>query len=150
MESIVRAVAVYLMLLVIMRLSGRRTLAQITAFDFVLLLIIGEATQQALLGEDFSVTNATLVIMTLVGCDIGLSVLKRRSSTVAKVLDGCAMVVVEDGRPLRARMDAARIDVDDVLAAARKSHGIERLEQIRFAVFEASGTISIIPVRPRN
>ncbi|HWO93567.1 MAG TPA: hypothetical protein VNL92_02270, partial [Dehalococcoidia bacterium] len=66
MESIVRAAAVYLFLLVVFRLAGRRTLSQLTNFDFVLLLIISEATQQALLGQDFSMTNAFIVITLLV------------------------------------------------------------------------------------
>jgi uncharacterized membrane protein YcaP (DUF421 family) len=58
MESVLRATAIYVFLLLVFRITGKRSLAQITAFDFVLLLIIGEATQQALLGEDFSVINA--------------------------------------------------------------------------------------------
>ena len=78
MDSVLRASAVYFGLLIIMRLAGKRSLAQITTFDFVLLLIIGEATQNALLGQDFSMTNALIVIVTLVGIDIGLSLLKRR------------------------------------------------------------------------
>lgn len=78
MDAVLRAVAVYGFLLVIMRLSGKRTLAQVTAFDLVLLLIIGEATQQALLGDDFSVTNAFVVITTLIVCDIGMSLVKQR------------------------------------------------------------------------
>ena len=64
---------VYFFLLLLVRLSGKRTLAQVTTFDFVLLLIIGEATQQGLIGDDFSVTKALLLITTLLGIDIGLS-----------------------------------------------------------------------------
>ena len=70
MDAVLRAIAVYLVLLLLFRVAGRRTLAEITTFDFVLLLIIGEATQQALLGEDFSVTNAVIVIATLLFIDV--------------------------------------------------------------------------------
>ena len=66
MESVLRAAIVYVFLLVLFRLAGKRTLSDVTTFDFVLLLIISEATQQALLGEDFSLTNAFLVITTLI------------------------------------------------------------------------------------
>ena len=126
-------------------IGGQRSLAQITTFDFVLLLIIGEATQNALLGQDFSVTNAMLVIITLVTLDIGLSLLKRRSKRIDKWLDDVPLVIVEDGMPLKERMDKARVDIDDVLSAARHLQGIERLDQIRYAVLERSGGISIIP-----
>jgi uncharacterized membrane protein YcaP (DUF421 family) len=145
MDSVLRAVAIYVVLLVIFRISGKRSLAQITTFDFVLLLIIGEATQQALLGEDFSLTNAFVVIVTLIGLDIGLSLLKGRSRTLERVVDDLPLVIVEDGRPLQERMDKARIDQSDVLTAARELQGLERMDQIKYAVLERSGGISIIP-----
>jgi len=145
MDAVVRALAIYAVLMVLVRVSGRRTLGQITTFDFVLLLIIGEATQQALLGEDFSVTNAVLVIMTLVGADVAMSLLKQRLPLVAKLVDGVPMILVENGVPLRERMRWARVGEDDILHAARVSSGLERLDQIRFAVLEVSGEISIIP-----
>jgi uncharacterized membrane protein YcaP (DUF421 family) len=78
MDVILRGIAVYVFLLLVFRIAGRRTLSQITTFDFVLLLIIGEATQQALLGDDFSVTTGFLVVATLLVIDIGLSLLKGR------------------------------------------------------------------------
>lgn len=145
MDSVLRAVAIYVILLVIFRISGKRSLAQITTFDFVLLLIIGEATQQALLGEDFSLTNAFVVIVTLVGLDIGLSLLKGRSQKLERVVDDLPLLIVEDGRPLQERMDKARIDQSDVLTAARELQGLERMDQIKYAVLERSGGISIIP-----
>ena len=145
MDSVLRAAAVYIALMIIMRLAGKRSLAQITTFDFVLLLIIGEATQNALLGQDFSVTNALIVIITLVTLDIGLSVLKHHSKAVDKVLDDVPLVIVEDGVALKDRMDKVRVDEDDVLTAARHLHGLVRLDQIRYAVLERSGGISIVP-----
>lgn len=145
MESVLRAAAIYIGLLVIMRFAGKRSLAQITTFDFVLLLLIGEASQQALLGQDFSVTNALLVVITLVTLDIGLSLVKRRSKTLDKLLEDVPLVIVEDGVVLKERMAKARVDEQDVLTAARHLHGIERLDQIRYAVLERSGGISIIP-----
>jgi len=147
METVLRGVAIYVVLLVVFRIAGKRTLSQATTFDFVLLLIIGEATQQALLGEDFSVTNAILIIITLIGVDIALAKLKGRSATLEQLIDGVPLVIVEDGRPLKDRMDKARVDEDDVLTAARETQGLERMEQIKYAVLERSGGISIIPRR---
>ena len=145
MDSVLRAAAIYIGLMIIMRFAGKRSLAQITTFDFVLLLIISEATQQAMLGQDFSVTNALIVIITLVMLDIGLSFLKRGSKTVDKLLEDVPLVIVEDGVLLKDRMAKARVDEQDVMTAARHLQGIERLDQIRYAVLERSGGISIIP-----
>ncbi|MDP9472075.1 MAG: DUF421 domain-containing protein [Chloroflexota bacterium] len=145
MDSVFRAVAIYAFLLVLFRLAGKRSLAQITTFDFVLLLVIGEATQQALLGNDFSLINACVVVLTLLGLDVGLSLLKQRSTVLDKLVDDVAIVIVDDGRPLKDRMDKARIDESDILAAARELQGLERIDQIKYAVLERSGGISVIP-----
>jgi uncharacterized membrane protein YcaP (DUF421 family) len=145
MDAIARGTAMYVFVLVIMRVAGKRSIAQITTFDFVLLLIIAEATQQALLGEDFSLTHAFLVIATLVGLDIGLSLVKDRWPATERWVDGVPVVIVERGRPLRDRMHRERVDEADVLTAAREAHGIARMDQIEYAVLERSGGISIIP-----
>ena len=147
MDTVLRALAMYLFLLLIFRLSGKRSLAHITAFDFVLLLIIGEATQQALIGEDFSLVTAMLVIVTLSIADIGLSLLKDRYPRIERVIDDMPVVIVDHGRLLHARLAAERVDEKDVLAAARIRHGLERLDQIKYAVLETGGGISIIPYR---
>jgi uncharacterized membrane protein YcaP (DUF421 family) len=145
MDSVIRATVVYAFLLLVLRLAGKRTLAQVTSFDFVLLLIISEATQQAMIGEDNSMTNAAILIVTLVGLNILMSVLKQRSKFMERLLEDIPLVIVADGKPLLARMDKARVDVDDVLDAARESHGLEHLNQIKHAILERSGKISIIP-----
>jgi uncharacterized membrane protein YcaP (DUF421 family) len=150
MDAVLRAIGIYVFLLVLFRIAGRRSLAEMTAFDFVLLLIIGEATQQALLGDDFSVTNAAIVITTLIGLEMAFDAMAIRSQLFAKITSGVPMVLVENGRPLERRMRKARVTVDDVLQRARETRGIERLDQIKFAVLEASGGISIIPIEAKQ
>ncbi len=145
MDSVLRGVAIYFILLVILRVSGRRTLGQMTTFDFVLLLIIAETTQQALLGEDFSLTNAGLLIVTLIAVDIALSLLRERWPRLNGLIEGLPLILVEDGRPIKERVDQSRVGEEDILAAARESQGIERMEQIKYAVLERNGGISIIP-----
>lgn len=145
MDTVLKAAAIYLFLLVVMRLAGRRTLAEMTSFDLILLLIIGDASQQALLGDDFSLTNAMLCVLTLVVLDIGLSLLKRNSRTFDKVADGVPMLLVEFGVPLKDRMERSRVDEAEVLEAARRQQGLERMSDIRFAVLEVDGRISVIP-----
>ncbi|WP_460322690.1 DUF421 domain-containing protein [Pseudomonas ogarae] len=144
MDSVLRATAIYLALLVLFKIAGRRSLAELTTFDFVLLMIIGEATQQALLGDDFSLTNALMVIVTLIAIDVGLSLLKQRSQWVSQLIDGGPTIIVEDGKILRGRMRHARLIEADIMEAARSSQGIETLEQIKFAIIERNGKISVI------
>ncbi|ORL62952.1 DUF421 domain-containing protein [Pseudomonas putida] len=144
MDSILRAAAMYVALMLLFRIAGRRSLGDLTTFDFVLLMIIGEATQQALLGEDFSFVNAMLVIATLIVLDVGLSLAKLKSRRLARVLDGHATLVVEHGRFLHGRMRKARLTEDDILESARDSQGVETVEQIRYAIVERNGKISII------
>jgi uncharacterized membrane protein YcaP (DUF421 family) len=148
MDSVLRALAVYVFLLVIFRIGGKRTFAQITPFDFVLLLVVAEATQQALIKQDYSFTNAALVIITLVGIDIGLSLWRRRSRRVERLLDDTPLLLIVDGRPIPARMNKTRVDEADVMEAARLRHGLERMDQIKYAVLETNGNISIVPKRP--
>lgn len=145
MQSVLRAAAMFAVLLFLFRVTGRRTLGETNTFDFVLLLIISEATQQAMLGDDPSMNNAVLVAATLLLCNILLSLLKRRSGRIAKVLEGVPTLVVAHGRPLRDRLHQARLDGEDVLSAARQLQGLERMEQIRFAVLETSGRVTIVP-----
>ena len=147
MDSVIRALTIYVFLLVVFRIAGARAIAKITTFDFVLLLVIGEATQNALIGDDFSATTAFLVIVTLVGADILLSMLKRRSKLADMLLDGAPVIVVADGKPLADRMAKERVDESDILAAARELHGLERMDDVKYAVLERNGGLSIVPRR---
>jgi uncharacterized membrane protein YcaP (DUF421 family) len=147
MESVVRGLVVYFFLLLIFRISGKRTLAENTNFDLVLLLIISETTQQAMVDNDHSVVNGFLLIMTLIGASIGMSLLKQRLPALEKWLDGTPLVIVEDGKVLKDRMDKVRVDDADILEAARTLHGLERLDQIKYAIVERSGAITIVPLK---
>jgi len=149
MDSVLRAAAVYIFLLLVFRLAGNRSVAQITAFDFILLLIISEAIQQAIITDDYSVTNAFLVVTTLMGLDIMLSLWKQRSERFEKFLDGVPLALIENGKLFKDRMSMERVDANDILAAAREMQGLERLDQIKHAVVEASGGITIIPKKEK-
>jgi len=145
MEPFVRAASIYFVLFLLFRVAGRRTLAQLTNFDFVLLLIIGEAVQNGLLGNDFSLTNAFLTVLTLITLDIVLSLLKQWVPFLEKAMDGMPFVIVDHGKMLKDRMNKSRVDEMDVLEAARGKMGLERMEQIKYAVLEKTGEISIVP-----
>jgi uncharacterized membrane protein YcaP (DUF421 family) len=135
----------YFFVWLLLRIAGKRTLSETTVFDFVLLLILAETTQQALIGEDFSITNAVVLAITLVGLDILVSLLKQQFPRLDRIVDGQATVIVDNGRLLRERMRLVRVDEGDILEAARRLRGLERLDQIKYAILEQSGGISIIP-----
>jgi uncharacterized membrane protein YcaP (DUF421 family) len=145
MESVLRAAAIYVFLLTLFRIAGKRSLSEMSNFEFVLLLIVGEATQQAILGKDYSVINAFLVILTLVGLQIAFSAWKHRSERMRRLLDGLPVIIVENGKPFKERMAKMRVGEDAVMAAARELQGLERMDQIKYAVMESNGFISIIP-----
>jgi uncharacterized membrane protein YcaP (DUF421 family) len=144
-DSVVRAAVIYGLLLLIFRISGKRSLSQITTFDFIVLLIISEAIQGALNDDDNSLTNGLLVVGTLMGLDVALSFAKQKAMVLDRWLDDMPLVLVEDGKPLYDRMRKVRVDIDDVLTAGRELQGLERMDQIKYAVLERSGGISIIP-----
>ena len=147
METVIRAAGIYFFLLIVLRAAGRRTLSEMTTFDLVLLLIISEATQQGMISDDYSMTNAFLVILTLVGIDIFLSWIKSKWNWIDDIFSSIPMVIVAEGKPLKDRLVKARIDEGDILEAARILQGLERMEQIKYAILEKNGSISIIPKR---
>src|SRR5688572_20946993 len=136
MDSVLRGLIVYFFLLVVFRISGKRTLSQTTSFDLVMLLIISETTQQAMVDDDHSITNGFLLILTLVGTTVTLAWLKQRFPRLEQLLEGTPLVIIEDGRLHKDRMDSVRVDEEDILSAARQAHGLERLDQIKYAVVE--------------
>lgn len=145
MDIVLRAAAVYLFVLLLVRVRGKKSINQLEAFDFVLLLIISEATQQAMLGDDFSVTNGVLVVASLISVDLLLSLGKQHVPRLDRVLSGMPTVLMADGKLLHDAMQTEGIDEDDIMEAARSSQGLERLDQIRHVVMERNGSLSIIP-----
>lgn len=145
MDTIIRAAVVYVAMLVLFRIVGTRTLSQATTFDFVLLLFISEATQGALIDDDRSMTNSFLLVVTLLGMNVALSLLKQRSKRFEQLVDGTPIVLVENGKLHRTRLDKDRVDETDILEAARCAHGLERLDQLKYAVLEKNGEISVVP-----
>lgn len=145
MDSVLKAFVIYFGLWALLRITGRRTMGELSAFDLILFLVIGGATQRALVGQDYSLTTALVIVSTLIAIDVALSLIKRESKWVSRVLEGVPTVVVENGHPLAERLRRARISIDDVMQAARHTHGLERIDQVKFAILEANGDISIIP-----
>jgi uncharacterized membrane protein YcaP (DUF421 family) len=118
-----------------------------TSFDLVLVMVIGDMTQQALIGSDDRLGTVVVVVGTFIVLDATLGWFKGKSATLDHIVDGLPLLVVDRGRPLRDRMSREGIDEMDILTAARERHGLTSLDDIEYAVLEASGGLSIIPRR---
>ena len=149
MESVLRGLVVYVFLIVVFRLSGKRTLSQSTNFDLVLLLIISETIQEAMVDNDQSMTNGFLLILTLIGTTVLLSLLKQKFPALERILDGRPLLLIGDGQPRTESLEKSRVDQEDLLEVARMNHGLENLGQVKHAVLERNGRISIVPKEPR-
>ena len=147
MNPIFKGLLVYLFVLIIFRFMGKKNLAETTTFDLVLLLIISETTSNALTGDDPSLLACFLLVCTMTGADYLLGRIKLTNKKIDLVIDGAPLILVDEGKPLENRMRNVNVDLGDILEAARMMHGLERLEQIRYAVLEKDGSISIIPER---
>ena len=145
MEPVLRALGCYLLLLIVVRLSGKRGLAQVTIFDLILLLLISQTVGQALIGDDSSLTTAAVITVTLVVINRVTDAAAHRWADMSHVLEDAPLVLIENGQIHEDRMASMKIRIDDVLETARLEEGVERLEQIKHAILERSGAISSIP-----
>src|SRR3954454_4887212 len=144
MEPVLRAIGCYLILMVVVRLSGKRGLSEITIFDLVLLLLISQTVGQALLGNDSSLPTAVIITITLVVVNRANDTVAHRWADMSHVLEDAPLILIEDGVVHEDRMTRMKIRLDDILENGRLDEGVERLDQIKHAVLERSGAISIV------
>lgn len=145
MEIVIRVAIIYFFLLIMLRFAGKATLAETSTFEFVVLLIVSEAVQEAMMGGDSSLTAAFLAILTLVFLSIVMTLVRQRFKFIEKLFEDTPLIIVENGKILNERMNKSRIDEGDIMAAARQHQGLERLDQIKYAVLEKNGGITVIP-----
>jgi uncharacterized membrane protein YcaP (DUF421 family) len=138
-----RAAAGYLLLLFAVRLIGRRAASMMAPFDLVLLFLFGGMMINAILGEDHSFSGAVSGVFTIGLMHILVSWLKTRYPAVGRIVDGTPIVVYAQGHWHRKRMRALRLNEQDIMAAARQ-RGLERLDQVRYAIAERDGKIAIV------
>jgi uncharacterized membrane protein YcaP (DUF421 family) len=144
MDLAIRAVALFGFVYLLTRIIGRRELSSMEPFDLILLIVIGDAIQQGLTQDDYSVTGAVIVIGTFAILQILISYLSYRFPRLRPALDGEPIVVVQDGQAIEKNMKRERITLGEVMVEARLQQ-VSQLDDIAWAVLETSGKISIIP-----
>jgi uncharacterized membrane protein YcaP (DUF421 family) len=143
MDIVLRAVVVFVFLLVLMRVIGRRELSSLQPFDLILLIILGDAVQQGLTQDDYSLTGALLAIGTIAVLQVFVSWIGFRFPKARPVLEGTPIVVVQDGEVIERNLKRERLSVDEIREAARLE-GIAHLADVKWAVLETTGHISFI------
>lgn len=143
MEIVLRASVVFLALFLLTRGLRKRALAELSPFEMILLVSIGDIIQQGVTQEDYSLTGAGLAAGTFAFWIALLTWVTYRSDRARRLLEGVPLVLVRDGEPVQAALDLEHMPLDEVLEAARQQ-GVSDLGDIRYAVLEVSGKISII------
>lgn len=143
MELVIRATVVFWFLWLVVRGTGKRSLAELTPLDFLLIVIIGDLAQQGVTQEDMSVTGALVAVSVFVVWTLTADGLARRWNGASRLLAGEPAIIVRDGRPMVERLERERITLDDLREAARMK-GIADLSEVRIAVLETDGEFSFI------
>ena len=143
MDIVLRGIAVFFALFLLMRVIGKRELSKLEPFDLILLIILGDAVQQGLTQDDYSLTGALLAIGTIAVLQVAFSYLNFRFPRLRPLLNGEPIIVVQDGKAIERNLRRERLTLDDIAESARLQ-GIGSLEDVAWGVVETSGTISFI------
>jgi uncharacterized membrane protein YcaP (DUF421 family) len=142
-EIVIRTVIIFVFILLLTRAIGRKELSELTAFELILLVTIGDLIQQGVTQEDQSLTGAILAVGTIGLLIVCLSYASFRWRGLRRFVRGLAVVVVRDGRPVEEAMRIERLTTDDVIESAREQ-GIDDLGKVKLAVLEPDGKFSFI------
>jgi len=144
-EIVLRVALIYLFLVVVMRLSGKREVGQMSILELIVVLLISDAVQNSMVGDNTSWWGGMVAVLTLLGLDYAFSLLTLRSKRLRKVIEGEPRLLVRDGKILRKAVREEKVELDEVTRAIR-AHGLARVEDVRLAVLETDGSISVIAI----
>jgi uncharacterized membrane protein YcaP (DUF421 family) len=143
MDVVLRGIALYVVVVFVMRVIGRRELSSMTPFDLVLMIILGDAIQQGLTQDDYSVTGAILAVATIATLQVFTSYLSFRSRRARKILEGEPIVVIDRGQIVEHNLKRERMTADEVAEEMRQQQ-IASIDQVEWGILEANGSISFI------
>lgn len=144
METVIRVFLVYVFLIVGLRIMGKREFSQLSPLELVTLLLLPEILGQSIMREDFSLTNGLIAVSTLFGLVFLSALLQYRSKTFAFLVAGEPSILVANGNWMPEHLNKERISPEEVYSEMHKS-GLERLAQVKWAILETDGKISIVP-----
>jgi uncharacterized membrane protein YcaP (DUF421 family) len=144
MDLVLRATVIFFFIFLVTRVAGKRELSTMEPFDLILLVVLGDLVQQGVTQSDYSVTGAIVVITTMTLLTVGLSYVNFRVRRLRGVLEGEPVVLVENGAQIERNMRRERITTEDLEAAGRQQQ-VTSIADMRWAVLETSGRISVIP-----
>jgi uncharacterized membrane protein YcaP (DUF421 family) len=142
-EVVVRCAIIFFALLAGLRLTGKRQSAHVTLFDLILLLLIANAAQNAMVGTDSSLLGGLVAMGTLLGVNAGVAWLSRRNKRVGRMIQGVPTVLIRHGEVIAENLRREGMGQDDLLRALRE-HGVEDARAVRTAILEVDGTISVL------
>jgi uncharacterized membrane protein YcaP (DUF421 family) len=143
MDLVLRATVVFFLMLVITRAVGRRELSSMEPFDLILLVVMGDLIQQGVTQSDYSLTGATIVIVTIAVLTVGTAYLSYRFRRLRPLLEGEPVVLVAGGRVIESNLRRQRMTVEELLAEARLQ-SIGGLDAVEYAVLETNGRVSFL------
>jgi uncharacterized membrane protein YcaP (DUF421 family) len=144
----VRTALIYLAVYAGLRLTGKRELGQMTVFDLVVILLIANAVQNAMVGPDTSVTGGMIAAFVLLAVNMIVARLRLRGRAWGRLLEGTPTVLIHDGQVVRANLQREGIERDE-LEMAMREHGVDSVRAVKLAVLEVDGSISIVPADSR-
>jgi len=142
-EFVLRAVIVYVVILVLVRMSGKRTVGQFTPFDMILLVLLGTAVQNSLIGEDVSLLGGLILAATLIGLNYLVGFVTSRSRRADRLIEGAPVVLARDGKLFERVLKKELVSAADFDEAMRQS-GCGELDKVKLALLETNGQITII------
>ena len=143
LEIVIRTTIIYMVVLIGIRLTGKREVGQMTPFDLVLLLLIANAVQNAMTGPDTSVTGGLVAAITLLAVNAGVSRLTWRYRKFRKWVEGTPTLLIHSGKILDENLAKEELSRESVLQALRE-HGVATVPEVKLAVLEVDGSISVL------
>lgn len=146
LEIVGRSLVVYAAVLGGLRLGGRRELGQLTPFDLVVILLVANAVQNAMVGPDTTLQGGLVSAATLLAVNAGVARFRLRSARFRQLVEGVPVVLVQRGELVSANLHREGITEDEVVAAVREHGEIGDLSQVELAVLETDGSVSVVPM----
>jgi uncharacterized membrane protein YcaP (DUF421 family) len=143
MDIALRAIVLYAFIVLVTRVIGRRELSSLSPFDLILLIILGDAVQQGLTQDDYSVTGAIIAVSTIATLQVLTSYVSFRSDRARKVFEGLPIVIVEDGKVVERNLKRERMTEDEVAEEMRMQQ-IASFDEVQWGILETNGSISFV------